>query len=135
MVYYMLFLCLCLPCPIVTTSFFFLILPSAILPLAAGMNNLCLEFSHYLGHTSATVEPRSIYNEVLNIKNDFLYPINSKIYDKETQCNETLLQKTNFFQSLGPSIIEVPLYFKRKKNMYIYKLITESRVFPAAIDK
>ena len=69
MVYYMLSLCLCLPFLIVTTSLFFSHFAKwricAILPLAAGMNNLCLEFSHYLGHISATVEPR--YNEPRSI--------------------------------------------------------------------
>ena len=33
----------------------------------------------------------SLYNEVLGITNDFLYPSNNKIYEKELRCNETSL--------------------------------------------
>ena len=39
-----------------------------------------------------TVEPwynESLFNEVLDITNDFLYPSNSKIYEKELRDNET----------------------------------------------
>ena len=36
-----------------------------------------------------TIEPR--YNEVLFMTNSFLYPSNSKIYEKESRYNETLL--------------------------------------------
>ena len=32
-----------------------------------------------------------LYNEVLDITNDFLYPNNSKIYEKEPRYNETSL--------------------------------------------
>ena len=32
-----------------------------------------------------------LYNKVLGIKNDLLYPVNSKIYDKKPQRNKTLL--------------------------------------------
>ena len=46
--------------------------------------------------TDNTVKPRYnkplspyIYNEVLNIANDFLYPRNSKVYGKEPRYNET----------------------------------------------
>ena len=41
-----------------------------------------------------TVEPRynePVYNDVLAITNDFLYPSNSKIYEKEPRYNETSL--------------------------------------------
>ena len=41
-----------------------------------------------------TVEPRysePLYNEVFGITNDFLYPSNSKIYEKEPRYNETSL--------------------------------------------
>ena len=41
-----------------------------------------------------TVEPRltePLYNEVLSITNDVLYPSNSKIYEKGPRYNETLL--------------------------------------------
>ena len=43
---------------------------------------------------SSTVEPQyntPLYNEVLYITEDFLYPNNSKIYDKEPRYNETSL--------------------------------------------
>ena len=43
---------------------------------------------------SGTVELRyneSLYNEVLGITNDFLYPSNNKIYEKEPRYNETSL--------------------------------------------
>ena len=40
----------------------------------------------------STVEPRyneTLYNEVLRMTNDFLYPSNSKIDEKEPQFSET----------------------------------------------
>ena len=40
-----------------------------------------------LDHKANTVEPRynePLYNEVLGVTNDFLYPSNSKIYEKKT---------------------------------------------------
>ena len=40
------------------------------------------------------MEPRynePLYNEVLDIKNDFPYPSNSKIYGKKPRYNETTL--------------------------------------------
>ena len=40
-----------------------------------------------------TVELRyseALHNEVLCMMNDFLYPSNSKIYEKESRYNETL---------------------------------------------
>ena len=44
-------------------------------------------------HTKChTVEPRynePLYNEVVDITNDFLFPSNSKIYEKEPRNNET----------------------------------------------
>lgn len=43
---------------------------------------------------SGNVEPRykePLYNVVLDITNDFLYPSSSKICEKEPQCNETSL--------------------------------------------
>ena len=46
-----------------------------------------------------TVNPRCnepLYNEVLGIKNDFLYLSNSKIYEKEPRYNETSLSRTQF---------------------------------------
>jgi len=46
------------------------------------------------GKNKNTVEPRfnePLYNEVLDLTNDFLYPYNSKIYEKEPQYNETSL--------------------------------------------
>ena len=51
------------------------------------------------------IEPRfneTLYNEVLGITNDFLYPSNSKIYEKKkkTPNNETSLQRTNFASPL-----------------------------------
>ena len=47
-----------------------------------------------LKKSTYTVEPRynkRLYNEVLGITNDFLYPNNSKIYEKEPRYNETSL--------------------------------------------
>ena len=57
------------------------------------------------------MEPRYnelLYNEDLGIRNDFLYPSNSKIYEKE----QNLDIANKFCQSLAPSIryIELPLY-------------------------
>ena len=42
----------------------------------------------------ATMEPRynePLYNEVLGITNDFLYPSSSKIHETEPRYNKTLL--------------------------------------------
>ena len=44
-----------------------------------------------------TVEPRyneTLYNEVLGITNDFLYPNNSKIYEKVPRYGGTSIQRT-----------------------------------------
>ena len=44
----------------------------------------------------ATVEPwynEPLYNEVLGAANDFFYPSNSKIYEKEPRYNKTLISK------------------------------------------
>ena len=48
-------------------------------------------------------------NEVLSITNDFLYPSNSKIFEKEPPNNETSLQQTSFASPLTLSYIVVPL--------------------------
>ena len=58
-------------------------------------------------YRSGTVEPRC--NEVLAITNDFLYPSNSKRYEKEPRYNETSLSQTNFASPLVLGYIEVPL--------------------------
>ena len=57
----------------------------------------------------STVEPR--YNEpldngVLRMTNDFLYPSNNKIDEKEPRYN--LVQANKFCQSLGPSLCRGP---------------------------
>ena len=61
-----------------------------------------------------TVEPRftePLYNEVLGITNDFLYPSNSKIYEKGPRYNETL--GIILCQSLGPSLFRgSTVYFR-----------------------
>ena len=59
-----------------------------------------------------TWEPRynePLYNEVLGTTNDFLYPRNSKIYEKELLYNDTSLQRTRFASPLAFRYIEVPL--------------------------
>ena len=59
------------------------------------------------------VEPRftePLYNEVLGITNDFLYPSNSKIYERGPRCNETLLWRSYFASPLALRYFEVPLY-------------------------
>ena len=44
-----------------------------------------------------SIDNEPLYNEVLEITNDFLYPSNSKIYGKEPRYNESAsLQRTNF---------------------------------------
>ena len=61
----------------------------------------------------STVEPRynePLYNEVLRLTNDFLYPSNSKIDEKEPRYNETSLYRTNFASPLALRYVEVPLY-------------------------
>ena len=75
-----------------------------------------------------TVEPRynePLYNEVLGITNDFLYPSNSKIY------KTNLVIANTFFQSLGTSLnrgstvltfprIIAPGYYSRKYGICEY---------------
>ena len=56
-------------------------------------------------------KPLTLYNEVLSITNDFLYPSDSKIYGKEPRYNETLLQRTLVASPLAFRYIEVPLWF------------------------
>ena len=59
------------------------------------------------------MEPRYnelLYNEVLDITNDFLCSSDSKTYGKETLYKETSLWKTNFASPLALYYIEVPLY-------------------------
>ena len=59
-----------------------------------------------------TVEPRfnkPLYNKVLSITKDFLYPSDSKIYGKEPRRKETLLQRTHVASPLALRYIEVPL--------------------------
>ena len=61
----------------------------------------------------STVEPRynePLYNEVLRMTNDFLYPRNSKIDEKEPRYNETSSWRTNFASPLALRYVEVPLY-------------------------
>ena len=56
------------------------------------------------------VKPRfnePLYNEVLGMTNDFLYPSNSEIFEKEPGHNKTSLKRTCFASPLDP--IEVPL--------------------------
>ena len=71
-----------------------------------------LHFGNYL----CTFERRynePLYDKVLGITNDFLYPRNSKIYGKEPRYNETSLQQTNFASPLALRLIHrgsVPLY-------------------------
>ena len=52
--------------------------------------------------THTRVEP--LYNEVLSITNDFLYPSNSKMYGKEPRYKRNLVIAKIFCQSLGPSL-------------------------------
>ena len=47
----------------------------------------------------------SLYNEILaRYKNDFLYPSNSKVYEKQRPYNGTSLSRTNFASAFGPSL-------------------------------
>jgi len=61
-----------------------------------------------------TVEPRynePLYNEVLGITNDFLYPSKySKIYEKEPRYKGTSLWRTDFASLLSLRYVAVPLY-------------------------
>ena len=67
-----------------------------VLPMTPCYQRCILLLHHYkrLNNMRGTVEPRftePLYNEVLGITNDFLYPSNSKIYEKGPRYNETLL--------------------------------------------
>ena len=59
-----------------------------------------------------TVLNKPLYNEVLSITNDFLYPSDSKIYGKGPQYNKALLKQTNFASPLALSYIEGPLLIR-----------------------
>lgn len=53
-----------------------------------------------------TVEP--LFNEVLGIKNEFLYPSNNKICQKDLDITKPREMKASKFgQSLGPSLYRV----------------------------
>lgn len=55
-----------------------------------------------------TVEPRyngPPYNEVLGVTNDFLYPNNSKTYEKDPQYNETVLSSEQMLPLPWPCVI------------------------------
>ena len=54
-------------------------------------------------------KPLPVYNEVLSIKKDFLYPSDNKIYGKVPRYNETLLQRTRVASPLALFYIEDPL--------------------------
>ena len=72
------------------------------------------------------MEPRfnePLYNEVLGITNDFLYPSNSKIYAKEPCSNETWLQRTDFASPLTLCYIEVVTTVERQ----FFTLLTVER--------
>ena len=61
----------------------------------------------------STVEPRynePLYNETLRMTNNFLYPSNSKINEKEPRYNETSLQRKHFASPLALRYVEIPLY-------------------------
>ena len=51
----------------------------------------------------------SLNNKVLVITNEFRYPINSKVYEKEPRYSETSLKRANFANPLARRCIEVPL--------------------------
>ena len=51
-----------------------------------------------------------LFNDVLGITNDFLYPWDDKICEKEPRDNETSLYRTNFANPLAPRYTEVPMY-------------------------
>ena len=76
------------------------------------------------------MEPRynePLYNEVLRMTNDFLYPSNSKIDEKEPRYNETSLKRTNFASPLVLRHVEVPLY-KLRTQFLCLLLETEPTV-------
>ena len=59
-----------------------------------------------------TVKPRfkePLCNEVLGITNDFLYPSNGEIYEKEPRYIETSLEGRHFASPLALRDVEVPL--------------------------
>ena len=73
-----------------------------------------------------TVEPRynePLYNQVLGITNDFPYPSNSKMYEKEPRYNhETSVERANFTSPLALRYIEVLLYVHVSNIMHTSKL-------------
>ena len=63
-------------------------------------------------HKEETVEPHyyePLYNEAIDIMNEFLYPSNSNTYGKEPRYNGTSLERTNLASPLALHYIEVPL--------------------------
>ena len=72
-----------------------------------------------------TVEPRynePLYNKVLGITNDFLYPSNSKICEKEPRCSEHILPvpwpfvKSRFHCNTDEKIMLVIGQHKQERN-------------------
>ena len=78
--------------------------------------------------------PVSLYNEVLGIKNEFLYPSNSKIYEKGPRCNETSLYRGSCVRvkhdskSLYLQIVSfLPIFFRLFKEQHDPKSIAEMK--------
>ena len=54
---------------------------------------------------------KPLYNKILGITNNFLYPSNSKIYGKEPCLQQNLItENRNFTSPLALGYIKVPLY-------------------------
>ena len=68
-----------------------------------------LNFKCECSLNGSKVEPR--YNIVLRMTNDFLFPSDSKMDEKQPRYNETSLNEQNNFASpLALRYVEVPLY-------------------------
>ena len=88
--------------------------------------NLFASYNKVLLHSGIYIVRTSLYNGVLgHIRNDFLYPSNSKIYEKGHGYDETSLQRTNFTSSLALDYIEVLFHifycYWGKENRSLYR--------------
>ena len=65
-------------------------------------------FNHFEGVVE-TRRNEPLYNKVLDITNNCLYPSNSKIYGKGPRYNEISIAQTSFTCPFALCYIEVPL--------------------------
>ena len=85
----------------------------SIFKMTSVSKNLCFNLDNIVSDHTLTVEPRfnePPYNEVLDLTNDLLRPINGKMYENEPPRKENSLWRTCFVSPLVLRYIDVPLH-------------------------